>query len=122
MKNREIDDQWLDALLAQPPEFADQGFVGSVRSQLGVVEKLRKRVFLGATVFWLVLSVLVLPSQFLPDSLQKVSALGAGLNEWWQKLADLDLAALAGQPNTLAIAVIFALSAYALASVQVRGW
>jgi hypothetical protein len=122
MKNREIDDQWLDALLAQPPELADQGFVSSVRSRLGRMEKLRNRVFLGATGFWLLLTVLLLPLQFFPDSLQKMSALGAELDEWLQKLAELDVVALADQPNTLAIAVIFALCAYALASVQLRGW
>ena len=122
MNNRINDDHWLDALLEQPPELVEHGFASSVSAQLERAEKLRKQVFLGAAVFWLFLMLLVLPAQFLRDSLQRISNFSVETERFIQSLLNLDLTTFATQSGNISLSVALLLGAYALISLQVRNW
>lgn len=120
MKNTETDDQWLNELLEQPAVLRGRSFIEPVKQHMERIEKIRRRIFLGAAFCWMVTLWLAMPAQFLTNSLQRISSFSSateGLIQWLMNLDPVTFATQSGNPTIL---FVFLLGAYALASLQLR--
>lgn len=121
MTDNEHDDRWLDQLLEQPPVLVERKFTETLVRRLRTKARQRRRIFLLAGCFWLLVAVIVSPRQsiiLLAQRLTEVVMQSGGLLDL---VVGVDSSGLLSQPGLLAVLAVFLSSAYALVSLQIRG-
>ncbi|MBT8148189.1 MAG: hypothetical protein KJN90_15125 [Gammaproteobacteria bacterium] len=114
------DEQWLDELLEKPAVLNDFGFTNVVTARIKSEKKLRRQIFAGAGVIWLIILLLSFPAQFVARILRQTLAISTSLQDQAQLLVELDPTAMTAQSDSAALLVIFLLGVYALISLQFR--
>ena len=118
MKVTDNEDRWLDQLLEQPAVLDDYGFTNAVNARIKREEKLRKQIFVGAGVVWLIILLVAFPAQFVAKVTQQSLAISASVKGQAQSLLELEPAALMAQSGSVALLVILLLGVFALISLQ----